>query len=74
MDGTFNNVAASHWDTIFRIHEPEETKVVRWRTRRRIIYEPQSRDCIRTTTITEDLDRWIAEEEVLWLTQGDGGD
>ena len=60
-------------DAIFRIPEPEENKVVRWRTRFRIMYEPQARDLPRTTTIIEDLDRWIAEEEALWLMDGDGG-
>jgi hypothetical protein len=61
-------------DSIFRTNEPEVSKVIRWRTRRRIIYEPQSRgDCITTSTIIEDLDRWIAEEEVLWLTHNNGG-
>ena len=60
-------------DAIFRIPEHEENKVVRWRTRFRIMYEPQARDLPRTTTIIEDLDRWIAEEEALWLMDGDGG-
>ena len=59
-------------DEIFCTNVPASDKVVLWRTRRRIIYQP----CIRKqddmkNKLLEDLDRWISEEDARWVHEVD---